>query len=93
MIIDLQNSDTWEIQLTITINFIFSKDAKKERVMHSKSNNEKFTNFTDANEVVDKLFECLSNFVHDIKEIWKRQWEKVIILLIQFNWCITNAIK
>ena len=69
IIIDLQNSDTWEIQLTITINVIFSKDSKKEHVMHSKSNNKKFTSYNDANEVVDKLLECLSNFVHDIKEI------------------------
>ena len=28
MIIDLRNSDTWKIQLTIAINFISSKDAE-----------------------------------------------------------------
>ena len=28
--IDLQNSDTWEIPLTIAINFISSKDAEKK---------------------------------------------------------------
>ena len=37
IIIDLQESDVWKIQLTIAINFISSKDAKEERVMHSKS--------------------------------------------------------
>ena len=31
---DLQNSDEWKIQLTIAINFISSKDAEEERVMH-----------------------------------------------------------
>ena len=35
IIIDLQNSDTWKIQLTIAITFISSKDVKEERVMHS----------------------------------------------------------
>ena len=51
-IIDFQNSDTWKIQLTIAINFIASKDAEEERVMHSTSNNIKFKSYNDANEVV-----------------------------------------
>ena len=57
IIIDLQNSDTWKNQLTIAINFISSKDAEEERVIHSRSNNIKFISYNDANEVVDKLFE------------------------------------
>ena len=36
VIIDLHESDTWNIQLTIAVNFISSKDAEKDRVMHSK---------------------------------------------------------
>ena len=59
VIIDLQNSDTWKIQLTIAINFISSKDAEEEPVMHSRSNNIKFTSYNDANEVVDEHFESL----------------------------------
>ena len=59
IIIDLQNSDTWKIQLTIAINFIYSKDAEEEHVMHSRSDNIKFTSYNDANEIVDKLFESL----------------------------------
>ena len=42
IIIDLQNSDTWKIQLTIAVNFISSKDAEEECVMHLKRNNIKF---------------------------------------------------
>ena len=57
--IDLQNSDPWKIQLTITIHFISSKDAEEEYVMHSRSDNIKFTSYNDANEVVDELFESL----------------------------------
>ena len=41
--IDLQNSDTWKIQLTIAINFISSKYTEEESVMHPKSDNIKFT--------------------------------------------------
>ena len=33
IMIDIQNSDTWKIQLTIAINFIFSKDAES---LHSR---------------------------------------------------------
>ena len=36
MIIDPQSYDTWKIQLTISVNFISSKDAEKEGVMHSE---------------------------------------------------------
>ena len=54
--IDLQNSDVWKIELTIAINFISSKDAEEEHVMHSTSDNIKFTLYSDANEVIDELF-------------------------------------
>ena len=59
IIINLQNSDKWEIQLTIAINFISSKDTEEERVMHSNSDNMKFTSWDDANEVVDELSKSL----------------------------------
>ena len=55
IIINLQNSDKWEIQLAVAINFISSKDTEEERVMHSNSDNMKFTSWDDANEVVDEL--------------------------------------
>ena len=59
IIIDLQESDTWKIQLTIAINFISSKDVAKERVMHSDSGNIKFASYNGANEVFDELLELL----------------------------------
>ena len=43
IIICLQNSDTSKIQLTIAINFISLKD--EERVMHSRSDNIKYTSY------------------------------------------------
>ena len=51
IIIDLQSSDAWKIQLTIEINFISSKDTEEERVMHSTSDNITVTSYNDANEV------------------------------------------
>ena len=41
--IDIQNLDTWKTQLTIAINFISSKDTEEEHVMHSVSDDIKFT--------------------------------------------------
>ena len=57
IVIDLQSSDAWKIQLTVEINFISSKDTEEECVMHSTSANMKFTSYNDANEFVNELFE------------------------------------
>ena len=65
IIIDLQNSDTWKIQLTIAINFFSSKDDEEERVIHSKSDNVRFTSYNDAYEVVDELFNSLNSRYQD----------------------------
>ena len=52
---DLQESDTLEIQLTIVINFISTKDPEKD----SKSDNILFRSYKDTNEVVEELFDSL----------------------------------
>ena len=59
IIINLQKSDTWEIQLTIAINFITSKVVDEERIMYSKSDNIELMSYDNANEVVNKVFESL----------------------------------
>ena len=65
IIIDLQSSDTWEIQLTIAINFISSKDVKEEPKMQSNNNNITFTSCNDASEAVNELFESLRSRYQD----------------------------
>ena len=59
IIIDLQKSDTWKIQLTITINYISWKDAEENHVMHLTNSNRRFMSHNNANEVVDKRNESL----------------------------------
>ena len=59
IITDLQNSDTQAIQLTITINSISAKDAKQERVIHSRSDNIKIKSCNVVNAVTKELFESL----------------------------------
>ena len=50
-------------QLSIAISIFKlnfrSKNIEEERVMHSDSDNRKFTPYNDKNEVVDELFESL----------------------------------
>ena len=59
IIINLQKSGTWKVQLAIAINFISSKDADEEQVMHLESTNIEFMTYGNANNIVDELFESL----------------------------------
>ena len=59
IIINLQNSDAWKIQLTIAINIIYSKDTEEERVLHLNSDIIKFTSYSESNNVIKKLFKLL----------------------------------
>ena len=65
----LKKSDTWKIQLSITINFISSKDTEEKRVMHSKSENVKIMIYEKADEVIQELFESLlSRYLTGLEE-------------------------
>ena len=90
IIIDLQSSDTWKIQLTISTNFISSKDTEEERVMYAINDNIKFTSYNDANDVANKLFESLLSRYQDNLETLMRECN---FFLIQFNLCIKNVIN
>ena len=65
IIISLNNSDTWKIQLTITINFISSKDTEEERVKRLSRDNIKFTSDSEVNYVIEKLFKSLRSKYQD----------------------------
>ena len=53
------------IQLTITINFISSKDTEEERVKRLSRNNIKFTSDSEVNYVIEKLFKSLRSKYQD----------------------------
>ena len=59
--IDLQESNTWKIQLTIAITFISSKDAEEEHVMHSERNNIKFTSSNDAKLLINSAIHLIQD--------------------------------
>ena len=68
IIINLQESDTWKIQFTISIAFISSKDIYEERVMHSKSDNMELMIMQ-----MKLVINLSSNFFKDTKLVWKNQ--------------------
>ena len=55
----------WKTQLTISVNFISSKDDNdEERVMHSKSDNMEIMINDKGDEGIEKRFKSLENRYH-----------------------------
>ena len=74
IILDLQEFETCIIKLKIEINFISSKYAEEERVMHSKSDN---INLRLTIMQMKLLMNSFTHFVQDINAIQKHQWKEV----------------
>ena len=68
---NLKKSDTWKIQLTIAINFIFSKDDDEKQAMYSKSVNIEIKINDEASKVIKKFFKSLRNRYQDNLESMK----------------------
>ena len=49
----------WKIQLTISINFISSKDSDETHNMHTKSNNIEIMVGSETDEIIEELFKSL----------------------------------
>ena len=54
---NFKNSDTWKIQLTTAINFIYSKDTNEKCLIHSKGNNIETMIYKKADEASQELCE------------------------------------
>ena len=78
-----------EIQLTIVINFIFTKDTEEEHVMHLNKDDIKFTSYNDANELVNKLFKSLhSKYQENLETSMKGNdfnFDSVQLLYFQYH--------
>ena len=55
IMIDLQKSGTWKVQLTVAINLISSKDVDEDPVVFI--NNKELMIYDNANDTVHKLLE------------------------------------
>ena len=56
---DINKSDTWKIQLTVTVNYIFSTGNNEGRVTQSKSDNIKIMINYKTDEGIEELFDWL----------------------------------
>ena len=63
----------WKIQLTMAINFIFSKpDSDETRIMHAKSDNIEIMIGSKTNEVIEELFgSLLQRYKKELEESMK----------------------
>ena len=103
----LKKSDTWKIQLTISINFTSCKDGDEERVMHSKSDNIEIIINDKADEEVAEFFQSLlsrglessmkvgsSMELSSVRLGLESSMKGIVILsLTLFIYCILNVIK
>ena len=67
-----------EIQLTMAISFISSKDLKETRTMHTRSNNIKIMMGSETNDIIKELFESrnirrISRISRKIRRISERK--------------------
>ena len=95
IIIDLTKSDRWRIQLTLTFNFISSKDDNdEERVMHSKSDSTEVMINDEADEAIEELFKSLlyryQNNLEKLMRVSKFAFDYVHLLYCK---CHKNPIR
>ena len=62
----------WKIQLTVSINFISSKDSNETRTIHTKSLDIEIMMGNETDKIIKELFESLlQNYQKDLEEIMK----------------------
>ena len=64
-----ETSSEWNIQLTMAINFISSKDSDETPTMHTKSNNVEIMMGSETDDIIEDLFETfLQMYQEGLKE-------------------------
>ena len=72
MIDHLQTQGEWEIQLTMAIDFISSKDSDETRTMHTKNDSKEILIGNETYEVITEFFDSLlQKYKKDLKELMK----------------------
>ena len=73
MTIDYKTQGEWKLQLTMSINFIFSIDSDETRNLRTKSNNIEIMMGNETDEIIDELFESfLQNYQKDLEESMRK---------------------
>ena len=85
-----KNKGEWKVQLIADISFISLKPSSDEtRIMHTRSDNEKFMNGSDTDEIIKGLFESfLQKYEENLQEKMKGsdfEFDGVNFLYYDFN--------
>ena len=84
-----KTSSKWKIQLTITINFISSKDFDETRTMHTKSTNVEIMIVSETDEIIEDLFESfLQKYQEGLEESMRERefvYDSVDVLYYNLN--------
>ena len=62
----------WKIQLTMSINFIWSNGSNETRNMHAKSNNIEIMMGSETDETIDELFKSLRIIIYRFSRMVKK---------------------
>ena len=79
IIIDYENQEEWKTNLTMSTNFISSKDSDETRYLRTKSNNIEIMMGNETDEIIDEIFEY---FFTKLSKRFRRINERK-----QFNFC------
>ena len=90
LINDYKNKGEWKVKLIANINFISLKPGSDEtRIMHTRSDNKEIMHGSDADEVIEELFELfLQRYDQNLEEKMKGsdfEFDGVNFLYYDFN--------
>ena len=84
-----KTSSKWKIQITMSINFISSKDFDETRTMHTRSNNVEIIVGSETNEIIKHLFESfLQKYQEGLEESMRGSefvYDSFDVLYYNFN--------
>ena len=89
---NFKQSDTWEIQLTISNSFISSIDNDEEGVMHSKIDNTKIMINDEADEIIKEVFDSFKSYI-DSPDCIKNKKATINPINKKDNKCFQYAVK
>ena len=80
----------WNIQFTVAIKFISSKNSDETHTTHTKSDNIEIMIVIETDEIIEEL---LNSLLQRYQKILKNQWKEFILFLIALICCIRNFLK
>ena len=72
----------WKIQLTMSINFVFSKNFNETCTMHTKSHNIEIMTGSETDKIITELFESLLQNYHRLNRNNNRKRVFFVLVLI-----------